>query len=418
MRVVLATVGSHGDVHPFVGIGQTLASRGHEVTVHTSGMFESLVRSAGLGFSAFQTEEHFRRQIRHPHLWHPRKGAKAIFGDLVSENLEASYLELKRLADRDTVLVGSSLALSARIVHDEVGCPGATVHLSPSIMRSSIAPPKLPGLFMPAWLPMALKRKLWEVGDKRVIDPLICPKLNELRGRVGLPPVSRVLDGWWNHPERIIGMWPEWFAPAASDWWGQFAHAGFPLYDESDVTPLPENLETFLGAGEAPVAFTPGSAMISGQRFFAAAIEACARLDRRGLLLTRHAEHLPANLPPTILHVPYAPFGKLLPRCAAIIHHGGIGTTSQALRAGLPQVVTHFAHDQLDNAHRLQRLGVGKGLPAQSVTGKKLAKVLGALLADPLVISACRATARRETGDGLARAADLIEALRADPVAV
>jgi UDP:flavonoid glycosyltransferase YjiC (YdhE family) len=409
MRIVLATFGSHGDVHPFIGLGITLRERGHEVVVHTSGMFESLVGAAGLGFSAFQTAEHFRRQLKHPLIWHPTKGYKAIFGDLVGENLEASYLELKRIVTPETVLVGSSLAFSARVVQDELGCPGATVHLAPSVIRSSIAPPRLPGVFMPSWMPMFVRTKVWEIGDERFVDPLICPALNALRAKVGLPPVSRVLNGWWNHPGRVIGMWPDWYGPAASDWPSQFRHAGFPLYDESDVTPLPAELDAFLAGGDAPIAFTPGSAMVSGQRFFGAAVDACRRLGKRGLLLTRHAEQIPSDLPAGVVHVAYAPFGKLLPRCAAIVHHGGIGTTSQAIRAGIPQVITHFSHDQPDNAQRLARLGVGTGLAAKSISGRKVAKPLARLLADPLVGRACAATARRELGDGLARGADLIE---------
>jgi rhamnosyltransferase subunit B len=409
---VLATYGSHGDVHPFVGLGRVLASRGHRVTLHTSTYFESLGRSAGLEFCGFGTAEDFLREITNPLLWHPRRGYEHVFGKTVREGLRKSYDALRPLVSRNTVVVGSSLALSARVLHDEVGCPGATVHLSPVVIRSSVAPGKMNGLFMPTWMPVWVKRKIWETGDRLFVDPLICPTLNRLRSELGLPPVQRPLNGWWNHPDLVLGLWPDWYGPAASDWPGQTRLVGFPLYDEAEVTPISPELDRFLTSGTPPIAFTPGSAMKFGESFFRHAADACVAVGRRGLLLTRHAEQIPAQLPDGVIHVPYAPFSTLLPRCCAIVHHGGIGTTAQALRAGVPQVITHYSHDQPDNAHRLEKLGVGRGIPARKVTPARLARSLTALLDSPSVLQACRTVATRVDSKGLDRACDLLETLQ------
>lgn len=406
---VLATFGSHGDVHPFVGLGQALARRGHRVTVHTSGYFEPLIARAGLSFSAVGTAEEFAREIANPLLWHPRRGYEHVFGRTVVATLRRSVDELRKLVTPETVLVNSTLALSARVVHDHVGCPGATVHLSPVVIRSSVRPPKMSGVPMPAWFPAWLNRKIWETGDRWFLDPLVCPTLNAVRGELGLPPVRRPLDGWWNHPELVVGLWPEFFGPPAADWPKQLILTGFPLYDERDVSPMPESLDDFLRAGAAPVAFTPGTAMRFGARFFEAAVEACRRLGLRGLLLTRHAEQIPASLPREVRHVLYAPFSELFPRCAAVVHHGGIGTTAQALRAAIPQVVTFYSHDQPDNADRLRRLGVGLGLPATTLNGRRLAQALERLLGDAAVRAACRSAAARIVPDALDQTAELLE---------
>lgn len=409
--MVLVTLGSHGDVHPFVGLGKVLASRGHEVLVHTSEYFRPLVESAGLTFSGYGTAEDFKRMINNPLLWHESRGYEAVFGKGLCESLWKSYAELKRVVDKHTVLVSSSLGISARVLHDELGCPGATVHLSPAVIRSCVAPAKMAGLFMPAWLPTFVKKKIWEVGDIKFVDPLICPELNKLRAELGLKPVSRILDGWWNHPGKVIGMWPEWYGPRQADWPAQFVHAGFPLYDEAEVTPMTPDLLRFLDSGDAPIAFTPGSAMVFGRAFFEAAIDACRRLGKRGLLLTRHAEQIPPGLPPSVLHVPYAPFSQLLPRCAALVHHGGIGTTAQGLRAGVPQVIAHFSHDQPDNADRLRKLGVGEGLPAKTLKGPSGGKSLAHTIARALTKKPnCQEVASRVT-PGLEKACDEIESL-------
>ncbi|MGH9462710.1 MAG: RNA-binding domain-containing protein [Vicinamibacteria bacterium] len=92
--------------------------------------------------------------------------------------------------------------------------------------------------------------------------------------------------------------------------------------------------------------------------FFRTSIEAATRLGRRAILLTQYREHLPAHLPPGVVSFPYVPFAAVLPRSAAIVHHGGIGTIAQALAAGTPQLIRPMAHDQPDNAARAKRLGV------------------------------------------------------------
>ena len=76
---------------------------------------------------------------------------------------------------------------------------------------------------------------------------------------------------------------------------------------------------------------------------------------RRGLLLSRHREHIPRTLPSDVRHVEYAPFSELLPRCAALVHHGGIGTSAQALAAGVPQLIMPMGHDQPDNSRACSR---------------------------------------------------------------
>src|SRR5205823_5729755 len=138
----------------------------------------------------------------------------------------------------------------------------------------------------------------------------------------------------------------------------------------------------------------------------------CLRLRRRGLLLTRFPEQVPEGLPETICHVAYAPFSQVLPKAAALVHHGGIGTTAQALAAGIPQLVMPMAHDQPDNAARLERLGVGRTLYPKAYRGPAVAQRLGELLASEQVARCCREVAGRfEDIDPLGDACRLIEEL-------
>ncbi len=395
MHYFLLGIGSAGDVHPFVGIGVALKQRGHTVTLAANDYFRSVVERAGLDFVPVGTAEHYRKALTDPNSFHPRKGGKIIFR-WVAEFLRPMYdLIVAHVQPGKTVLVGSSLAIAARIVHEKSGIPLASVHLSPSIFRSYVDPPVFPGLHLTARTPNFIKWLAYWGGEKLLVAPTLGPALNTLRAELGLPKVKNILYEWLNSPRLVLGLFPDWFAPPPPDWPKQVRLTGFPLFDERGQNPLPPGLDEFLSDGEAPIAFTPGSAMAYGHDFFAAAVDACGRLKRRGLMLTRHREQLPAELPPGVRHFDFAPFSEVLPRCAALVHHGGIGTSAQGLASGVPHLVMPMAHDQPDNANRLQRLGVGSWLARKHFRGPAVAEKLDSLLRSAEVAARCKEAAGR-----------------------
>jgi UDP:flavonoid glycosyltransferase YjiC (YdhE family) len=354
------------------------------------------VRRVGLGFVSLGTPEEFEKELHDPAIWHPRKGFTLVMQKSVLPRLRKVYEAIAaHHAPGETVVAAGSLALGARVAQEKLGVPLATVHLQPSVFRSVYRAPALPGLVMPDWLPRFAKGFLWWVADAFIIDRLLGPGLDAFRAELGLPPVRRILGEWLNSPQRVIGLFPDWYGAPQPDWPPQTRLTGFPLYDERNLRePLPD-LADFLARGDPPVVFTPGSAMRHGQDFFAAAVEACRLLGRRGLLLSRFCEHVPKYLPDTVRHFAYVPFSQILPRAAALVHHGGIGTTAQGLAAGVPQLLMPLAYDQPDNAARLRRLGVGLALPQRSFRSPAVARLLGQLLASGEVAAQCKQLARR-----------------------
>lgn len=116
--------------------------------------------------------------------------------------------------------------------------------------------------------------------------------------------------------------------------------------------------------------------------FYAASIEAAKLLNKRAILLIgKNAP--PEHLSSDIIAIDYVPYSEIFPRACAIVHQGGIGTTSQALRAGIPTLVMPYSHDQPDNAARLQRLGTARVIPRKNYTASRAAKELAELLANP-----------------------------------
>jgi rhamnosyltransferase subunit B len=239
--------------------------------------------------------------------------------------------------------------------------------------------------------------------DKNVAAPV-----NEVRAMCKLGPVARILTRYGNSPSRVIGLWPDFFAPVAADWPGQARLAGFPFYDGEDVYPIDPKLEQFLGKGEAPICVSLGTANVHGAEDYASAIRSISRLGQRGLFLTRHPQQLP-ELPEGVMHFDYAPFSKVLPRCKAIVHHGGVGTTAQSIGAGCPQLVLPMTHDQPDNGNRVEKLGIGRAL-GTGVSAKRLEEELRYILHHPSMRMKAEELAKRaREQDGLKNAADWVE---------
>jgi UDP:flavonoid glycosyltransferase YjiC (YdhE family) len=227
------------------------------------------------------------------------------------------------------------------------------------------------------------------------VDRSMKSPVNALRRESGIPGknVSGILKHYWHSPDGVLCLFPDWYARKAPDWPAQAVTTRFPLYDETGDRPsnpaLAPALDSFLAAGDPPIIITAGSANTQAARFFQQATAALKLLNRRGILLTRFPEQLPPHLPPTIAYFDYLPFSQVFPRAAAVIHHGGIGTTAQCFAAAVPQLLMPMAHDQPDNASRIKRLAVGDYLYPNAFRAPAIAKKLSALEASPLVRNAC-----------------------------
>ena len=394
MHVLLVPSGSAGDTHPFVGLGLGLRARGHRVTFIQIDYFGPLVRKLGFESVPLGNDEQYLEVMKDPNLWHPRKGLKIVMASAVEGARRTYPLIAERYVPGETIVAAGSLALGARLAQEKLGVPTASVHLQPSFFRSVHETPIYGKLRMGEWLPKPFKRLMFRLID-HIVDGVLTPGLNAYRAELGLAPVRRAMDQWWDSPQLVLGLFPDWFAAIQPDWPKQLRLTGFPLYDERDANPIAPEVLEFLDAGAPPVVFTPGSAMIHGRPFFEAAADACVRLGARGLFLTRFPDQVPAGLPEGVRHFAYAPFSQLLPRASVLVHHGGIGTSAQGMAAGVPQLVMPLAYDQFDNAARLERLGVARSIPSRRFQGPAVAEAIRPLLGSPKIASRCREIAAR-----------------------
>jgi rhamnosyltransferase subunit B len=228
-------------------------------------------------------------------------------------------------------------------------------------------------LSVPRWVPLSWRQGLWSMIHQHMIDPLMLPGLNARRNQHGMVPVPHFFQHMFEVPDASLGLFPEWYAAPQPDWPQSLRCVGFlPAESAVVAAALAPELEQFLAAGEAPVLFTPGTGHQHAADYFAAALQALQRLGRRGLLVTPHRAQLPAQLPANVMWLAHAPFSALLPRVAAIVHHGGIGTLAEALRSATPQLIVPFAYDQFDNGLRARQLGVADMLLAKRLSARGL----------------------------------------------
>lgn len=387
--ILLCTIGSAGDVYPFIAIGQRLKERGFRVVLITSQYFEAHAHTAGLEFFGLGSAEDYRSIIQDPDLWSPDKGFKVFAERVVFPIMEPAYQAITGFDPSQTVLIAQGQFFAAHIAHEKLGIPFITIHLQPAAFRSVHDFP-----LSPIPLPPFLVRGLFRLIDALLLDKLFAPNINRFRLSLGLPAIQSIFGGWMHSPQLNLGLFPEWFAQPQTDWTPNTQLTGFVFYDpQQDDVPLPPELESFLNAGSPPVIFTAGTAMKHGEQFFRDCAQACQMIGQRGILLTQHPEQLSAQLPDGVQHFSYVPFGKVLPRALALVHHGGIGTTAQAIAAGIPQVIRPMAHDQPDTAMRVARLGIGLTLDPKRFNTESLAHALDQLVSSAAVRERCKALA-------------------------
>ena len=409
--MLLPTLGSAGDVHPYIALGAALEARGHRATIITTPLFQPLIEAQGLRYLPVGTLEQVRIAIADPDLWHLRKGFE-VLAQVFIPAIEQIYRLIETHADANTVVAFSTGAFGARVAQEKLGIPSASIHLQPTVIRTFADQGMFGNIRLSASRPQWFKHGLFRLVDWLVIDRCIKPPLNEFRATLGLEPVDRVMHRWMHSPQLVIAFFPEWFAAVQPDWPANTHAVGFPLWDgEGEPAPL-EEAEEFLNAGAAPVIFTPGSAGSTMHRFFRESVEAARRLGLRAMLVTNYPEQIPPNLPADIRVFGYLPFSQVLPRAALLVHHGGIGTLAQGIKAGIPHLVVPNGYDQFDSGWRIEKMGLGSSIPQTRYRARRVARTIRAILGDGNGAERRKEYASRIDGElAIARACDLIESL-------
>ena len=419
-RIFISTFGSFGDIHPYVAIALELKARGHQPLIATSEVYREKMDSAGIDFHPVRPDvpsyDHTPElQELVERLMDQKKGPAAI-GDLILPHLRDIYSDLDAATEGADLLLTHPLPFAGTMVAEKKQLPWVSSVLAPASFLSvydPIVPPQWP------WLYHFMKLSPWVGRGVMALASIKLEKLAQpvydLRKELGLSRGGQPLFEGQHSPTKVLALYSRLLGKPQPDWPANSVITGFPFYDRRDYfgeTAMPAGMAEFLDAGPPPIVFTLGSSAFWVARdFYRDSIAAAQALGRRAILLIGHERNLPASpLPDGVAAFEYAPFGEVLPRACAIVHQGGVGTTGQGMRSGKPVLIVPHAHDQFDNAARVERLGCARSLPRPRYDVKTATRELRKLLADPSYAEAAKKVGEVVSQeDGARVAADEIE---------
>lgn len=389
-RAVVVTTGSAGDLFPFLQLAISLRERGMTITFVGPEMHADLVRQAGFDFRGTFADP---AVLDHPDVWHPTRGFGVVWRAVRPGVRELGPIVAALPEGDPCIIVAHPLAVAEALL-----CRARRAHLR--VVLAYLAPSNIPTVHdplvlgpypVPRWVPLRARRWIWNFIGARLIDPVVMPDINADRAHAGVAPASGLFDLMRHGPDLSVTLFPAWFGEPKPDWPAPLCCGDFALYDPDPDAAFSEQLTQFLGTGAPPLIFTPGTANRQADAYFEHALAAVAALGTRAIFLTPHRDQVPPELPADVLWQSYLPLRKLLPHAAALIHHGGVGTTAEALRAGIPQLIVALAFDQFDNAQRVVALGAGLALPKSRLNTPRLTEKLRLVLSSTAIRARCQA---------------------------
>lgn len=417
MKIAIMALGSRGDVQPYLSLGKGLKAAGHFVRLITHQNFERLVTSHGLEF--YPVKGDVQAVLESPEMLKLLEQ-----GNFLAIN--AHTAKLVRSAAIDWAQDGIAACRGIDLLVAGVGGLYLSIALAQKLnirfLQAYIFPFTPTAAFPAIVLPQSISRlggtvnrlshhlfrqMMWQ--GFRQADRLARQQV------LNLPPAPF----WGSYNSAALRQYPTLYGfsssviPQPSDWQNTQVTGYWFLDAAADWTP-PAALMKFLNSGKPPVYIGFGS--MGSRKPAATAALVLAALDRsgqRGILLSGWGGLSQANLPDTVLMVESIPHSWLFPRMAAVVHHGGAGTTAAGLRAGVPSIVIPFFGDQLFWGQRVAKLGVGTApIPRKQLTVELLAQAIDRAVTDPVMIrQAANLGAKIQAEDGIAHAVAVIHAI-------
>ena len=381
-RIVLTTHGTLGDLYPFIAIALELQKRGHHPVIATSEYHRRKIEAERIEFHALRPDIFLQDKQLHHRLTEPKRGMERCIRDFMLPVLRQTYEDLLAAVQKDggaDLLVSQILIFAAPLVAEKTGIRWISTELQPGAFMSVYDPPVMaPVPFLASLRPLGstFHRVLFALAKLPAL--LWIKPIKQLRRELGLNPAKNPLFEGRNSPHRVLVLFSRVLAEPQPDWSPNTIITGFPFYDEDGST-LNLKLERFLDEGEPPIIFTLGSSAVwDAGSFYVESIAAARKLGKRAVLLIGGdpLNHPSKPLPEDIIAIDYAPYAKIFPRASVIVHQGGVGTTGQALRAGIPMLVMPYGGDQFDNGARIERLGVGHTIVRKRYTADRVAELL------------------------------------------
>ncbi|MEM1256033.1 MAG: glycosyltransferase [Cyanobacteria bacterium P01_H01_bin.21] len=393
MKVLIVTLGSRGDVQPYVALGKGLKNAGHEVTVCTSTLFQSFITEQGIHYGHMNNQlmqlmdsDMGRDAMENTHnLWGTIRTNIKLFSQVKTmyrQTLQDVWQTTQTVAP-DVLILASKAAFMAESIADKQKIPLVIALPFPQFVPTA----QSPAMGFPDW-PLGRWYNRLTYWIVHTAIGLYGGIPNEFRRKVlQLPPKPKGIDLLHRadgSPIPVLHGYSQHVVPRPTDW-PESAHVnGYWFLDQQDSWQPPDDLKAFLDEGEPPLYIGFGS--ISGshpEQLAKVILEALRATNQRGILATGWGGLQADDLPKTVFRLEQAPHDWLFSKVSAVIHHGGAGTTAAGLRAGRPTLICPFFGDQPFWGKRIYTLGVGpKPIPQKQLTTDKLAVAIHELVAN------------------------------------
>ncbi len=398
MKIVLSTFGSLGDLHPMLALAIELRRRGYKIAINTLEVYREKIDTLGFEFHPLrpnlnpETDKELARE-----LMDAKSGSEMLLKKIILPNLRPMYEDLTESVRGADAFVSTEVVFPAKSVAEKTGVKWITTTLAPGTFLSAhdpFVPPTAQWLKHLRFLGSGFHGVMYGV-VRRIIDSWFEP-YREFRRELGLSDnLNPLFEG--KSDLLNLAMFSKVLGKPQPDWHKATLQTGFCFYDgQDDLGKMPEDLTEFLESGEPPIVFTLGSAAVMDARdFFEESAKAAQILNRRAVLLYGVFNEPPKMVQSSkfkvqssekkessVVAFDYAPFSQIFPRAACVVHQGGVGTTAQVLRAGIPHLIMPYSHDQPDNAARCERLGVARVISREKYNGATAAKELSEIFSD------------------------------------
>lgn len=421
MRITINSFGTRGDVQPYLALAHGLEKSGHQIRVLSHEIHRDLVENESFEFYSIPVDP---KQVMLDHVFAEMGNNIFQIMSFLREHSAVFIEELFGLTDEAAegadLLINSSLSIAGYHVAEKRRIPALAAYLQPVTPTRHFHGMSTPA--PPAWLPL---KGLYNYASQKLSNllffMLMLPLTNRTREKVlGLPPIRA--NYYWRidtDPSfHIVYGYSPLVLPKPPDWGNNLYVTGYwTLEDDAGFTP-DEDLVRFLQAGPKPIYIGFGS-MVDHEKDQVThlILEALEISGMRAVLLGGWSDLGSRLLPESVMSVDYAPHEWLFPQVAAVVHHGGAGTTAAGLRAGVPAVIVPFFADQFFWGWRVEQLGVGPPVIRRGqLTAENLAvAVREAVNNQEMITNAARLSEKLRAEDGVNNAVQAIESIMQDP---
>ena len=401
-KIILGAVGSTGDILPIVALGIELRKKGHEITFCGSPNGRKFVEKHQFPFHpvGLDVEKMMDDSVRYMFTNPLRAPGEMI--NFMRKNVDAQFKELTPLVKGADFLVGSSVLSAGISIAQYYGIPYTHVLHTPQAFESQYhVPPTFPFQNMPSWANLLV----WKINGV-FANHMLKNIINTNRAKFGLPPfpdIWKTLAG-----DRIIIPCNEILGPIPPDVKQNYYQTEYWHYiEEAELDPAILN---FINSGKTPVYLGFGSMGDPMPEKTNKIIDEILRSSGLRFIISKGWADIGSSInSPDVMTIDYAPHLKLFPLMAAIIHHGGAGTTHTAARSGVPQIIIPHLMDQFYWANRISKLNLGLTLNRLTLTASKLLNTINKVISEPSFKQNAYELSRKTPTDGLNKAVDLIE---------